>query len=210
MKNTVYIITDIETMGPSPVTWGSDGELRGHPMISLGSVAYIPGTNAKPENWPTFTANLELIEGGQMHPGTGTSFWDKNPEAWEAARLKPEPIYTVMKRYKGWLSEWGNKICFCSWPKDFDYQFVRFYFDLCALKNPYGLSSLCIKTMCATILGVDYRDCGIELLKAKTDWLPDRPFTHRALDDALYEAEVFHNMFQYYQEKSSLRSQESE
>jgi hypothetical protein len=63
----IYVSTDVETDGPIPGP---------HSMLSFGSAAYT----AEKKLVPTFSANLETLEGATAHPKTA-EWWATQAEA---------------------------------------------------------------------------------------------------------------------------------
>src|SRR6188768_1634276 len=84
-----YVVTDIETDGPTP------GE---NSMRSFASaVVMADGTLGE-----TFAATLIPLPEAAPHPRT-LAWFLKNPEAWKNATANPEEPGAVMQRYVAWL-----------------------------------------------------------------------------------------------------------
>src|SRR5205085_660930 len=71
----IYVSTDVETDGPIPGP---------HSMLSFASAAYKSDKTLV----GTFAANLETLPGATGDPAT-MAWWEKQPEAWAAARSDP-------------------------------------------------------------------------------------------------------------------------
>ncbi|WP_242051228.1 3'-5' exoribonuclease [Nostoc spongiaeforme] len=102
MTIEIYVSTDIEADVPIPGL---------HSMLSIGSAAYT----VDKQLIATFSANLETLPGAAGHPKT-MQWWSKQPEAWEACRINPQPPASVMQAYYTWLTALPGKPIFVAYP----------------------------------------------------------------------------------------------
>jgi len=105
-----------------------------------------------------------------------------------------EPPFLVMVAFRDWLiSLFGTeRITFISDNPAFDWQWINFYFDRHALKNPFGFS--------ARRIGDIY--CGIvKDLRANRDWkrkYRQTPHDHNPVNDAKGNAEALQAIYKKY------------
>lgn len=173
-----YVVTDCEFDGPTP------GE---NSMLSFGSVAVSASGSILGE----FEAVLEPLEGAVSDPGTMT-FWQKHPEAWEAATSKPEPSAVVIGRFVDWVRSFDGKPIFAAHPVSLDGPWFDFYLRRFAkhplFEGPWVLdrlfshAPLCLMSMVAGSTGRGHWECDVENYPPK--WLGEIEHTHRAIDDA--------------------------
>lgn len=174
----VYISTDVETDGPIPGP---------HSMLSFGSAVF----RENGEMIDTFSANLETLEGARGDPKT-MEWWKTQPQAWEECRKEPLPPVEVMPEYVSWVRYQRGRPVFVAYPAGFDFLFMYWYMIRFAGECPFSFSALDIKTFAMAMLGTPYRETSKRRFPKK--WFGDRPHTHRALDDAIEQGEMFMRM----------------
>jgi hypothetical protein len=174
----VYVSTDVETDGPIPGP---------HSMLSLGSAAYLSDKTLV----ATFEANLELLPGATGHPET-MAWWDRNRKAWRAARENCRPAEVVMREYVSWVKSLPGTPVFVAYPAGFDFLFVYWYLIRFAGESPFSHSALDMKTLAMALMKCEYRTATKRHMPRR--WFDRRPHTHRALEDALEQGELFCNM----------------
>jgi hypothetical protein len=174
----VFVSTDVETDGPIPGP---------HSMLSFASAAYL----ADKTLLGTFTANLETLPGAQGHRAT-LDWWQRNPEAWEAARTNLEAPESALRRYTAWVKELPGRPVFVAYPAGFDFLFVYWYLIRFTGESPFSFSALDIKTYAMAVLRTEYREAVKRNMPRR--WFDPLPHTHRALDDAIEQGALFCNM----------------
>lgn len=174
----VYISTDVETDGPIP---GPNS------LLSFASAAYLADKTLV----GTFTANLETLPGAAADPAT-LNWWRQHPEAWEAARLDPEPPADALPRYVAWVKSLPGRPVFVAYPAGFDFLFVYWYLIRFAGESPFSFSALDVKTYAMALLKIEYRQAVKRNMPRR--WFDPRPHTHQALDDAIEQGALFCNM----------------
>lgn len=174
----VYVSTDVEADGPIPGP---------HSMLSLGSAAYT----ADKRLIGTFEVNLETLPDAAPDPST-SAWWAKNPEAYQACRVDPQPPGDAMRRYLAWVEALPGLPVFVGYPAAYDFLFVYWYLVRFAGKSPFSHSALDIKTFAMAELRVPYREATKRNMPKR--WFDALPHTHRALDDALEQGALFCNM----------------
>lgn len=97
-----------------------------------------------------------------------------------------------MTVYVAWLKGLPGKPVFVAYPAGFDFLFVYWYLIRFAGESPFSFSALDIKSYAMAKLGVPYREATKRNMPKA--WFSDRPHTHKALDDALGQGELFLNM----------------
>jgi 3' exoribonuclease, RNase T-like len=174
----IYVSTDIETDGPIPGP---------HSMLSFGSAAF----SANGELLSTFEANLELLSGATGHPET-MAWWATQPEAWAACREKLRPPAEAMVEYVAWLKALPGKPVFVGYPAGFDFLFVYWYLIRFTGGSPFSFSALDIKSFAMAVLGTSFRETAKR--NFPKNWFGSTPHTHKALDDAIGQGELFCNI----------------
>lgn len=179
MSKEIYISTDVETDGPIPGP---------HSMLSFASAAFYPDDTRLVS---TFEANLEVLPDALGHPDT-MEWWSTQPKAWSACRENLEPPAQAMERYVAWLNNFADKPVFVAYPAGFDFMFVYWYLIRFTGKSPFSFSALDLKTFAWCLLGGEYRRASKRNMPKH--WLSKHPHTHKALDDAIEQGEMFINM----------------
>ena len=179
MKNEVYVSVDVESDGPIPGP---------HSMLSFGAVAFDSAGNEISH----FEANLEALEGASGHPATMT-WWETQPQAWEACRRDQKPASNAMKEFHSWLKSLPGNPVFVGFPVAFDFMFVYWYLMKFVGDSPFSHSALDIKTLAWTKLGGNYRRATKRNMP-KNWFTPGLPHNHVALDDAREQGHLFFNI----------------
>ena len=174
----IYVSTDIETDGPIPGP---------HSMLSFGSAAFL----ANGELLSTFEANLELLPEASGHPDT-MAWWATQTDAWTACREKLRRPSEAMAEYIAWLKALPGKPVFVGYPAGFDFLFVYWYLIRFAGESPFSFSALDIKSFAMAVLGTSFRETSKRNMPK--DWFGKTPHTHKALDDAIGQGELFCNI----------------
>lgn len=174
----IYVSTDVETDGPIPGP---------HSMLSFGSAAYT----ADKRLVATFEANLQTMPGAVGHPDT-MKWWETQPEAWAAHRINPRPPGEVMVEYVSWLKALPGKSVFVGYPAGFDFTWIYTYLIQFAGESPFSFSAIDIKTYAMAVLKTNYRETTKRNMPRR--WFPKMKHTHKALDDAIEQGELFCNI----------------
>lgn len=176
----IYVSADIEADGPIP---GPNS------MLSLGSAAFTDGKMIG-----SFSVNLETMEGATADPKTA-EWWKSQPEAWAACRENMIAPKEAMERYHGWLKSIGKKLVFVSYPATYDFLFTYWYLIKFVGDSPFGFSGLDIKTYAMCLLDKNFKDSTKRNMPSS--WFGTSPHTHKAVDDAIEQGELFNNMLDY-------------
>lgn len=174
----IYVSTDIETDGPIP---GPNS------MLSFGSAAFT----AEGLLISTFEANLETLPGATGHPDT-MDWWKTQSAAWAACRSNLRDPAEAMLAYVAWVKALPGKPVFVAYPAGFDFLFVYWYLIRFAGESPFSFSALDIKSYAMAVLDTEYRETSKRNMPKR--WFTDRPHTHKALDDAIGQGELFCNI----------------
>lgn len=166
-----YISVDIEAAGPIP------GE---YSMLSIGACVvgdeekthYVQlkplNHNAVPEALQVTGLSLETLESTGVAPTEAMSAF----QTWLAAVL-PEQAKPV----------------FVGLNTPFDWSFVNYYFVRFIGANPFGHTALDIKAMYMGATGCTWNQTTSSQMAKRLH--PKKKSTHNALEDALYQAELF-------------------
>jgi hypothetical protein len=174
----IYVSTDVETDGPIPGP---------HSMLSFGSAAFIADRRLV----STFEANLHTLPGATGHPET-MAWWRTQPAAWAAHRENLRDPAEAMNEYVKWVGSLPGKAVFVGYPATFDFLFVYWYLMRFVGLSPFSFSALDIKSYAMAVLGTPFRRTAKANMPG--EWFSDRPHTHKALDDAIGQGELFLNM----------------
>jgi DNA polymerase III alpha subunit (gram-positive type) len=172
-----YVSVDVETDGPIP------GE---HSMLSFGAAAFSDG-----QMIGTFEANLDLLPKAIGHPET-LAWWQQNQAAYEATRVNTQPPKAALTRFVEWVEKMPGKPVFVAYPAGFDFLFMYWYMIKFVGRSPFSFSALDIKSYAMAKLDLPYRETTKKNMPRS--WFPERPHTHRALDDAIEQGLLFLNM----------------
>jgi hypothetical protein len=181
MRSEIYFSIDIESDGPIPGP---------HSMLSLGAVAFHENGTVL----GSFSVNFELLEGATGHPETMAWWATQDPEIWAAGRVDPKSPETAMRHFSQWVAvvcaqNKGKPVC-VAYPAGFDFTFVHWYFMRFTEVNPFSFACIDIKSYAMAVLGTSFRQTTkSEMPKAWFEGLP--PHTHRAVDDALEQGQLF-------------------
>jgi DNA polymerase III alpha subunit (gram-positive type) len=185
MMTELFVSTDVETDGPIP---GPNS------MLSFASAVFT----ASGEMIDQFEANLFLLPGACGNEET-MKWWATQPDAWMAHRQSLQDPAVAMKNYVAWLKGLPGKPVFVGYPAGFDFLFVYWYLIRFAGESPFSFSALDIKTYAMAVLGTDFRSTTKKTMPK--EWFSKRPHTHRAIDDAIEQGELFCNILKARHER---------
>jgi hypothetical protein len=188
-QKTIFIVTDIEADGPTPVHSS---------MLSFASVAIEADGTRHGE----FEAVLKPR--ADKAPNADTmAWWQTQPEAWEHATTNPEAPEVVMPRYADWVDSLPGFRVFAAAPMIFDGLWMDHYLDLFAGTRVLGVpvkgrqifkgGGVCLYTMAGTLRGAPYLEWGMQ--RAPAEWYGHIEHTHKAIDDARGFANVLVQLF---------------
>jgi hypothetical protein len=120
------------------------------------------------------------------------TWWERQPLAWQAARVDPQPPERALKAYVAWVEGLPGRPVFVGYPGAYDFLFLYWYLLRFTGKSPFSHSALDIKTYAMAVLGKPYHESTKRGMPRR--WFDDLPHTHRALDDALEQGALFCNM----------------
>jgi hypothetical protein len=184
----VYFSVDVEADGPIPLVH-SLSSLGACVAGSFGAAEFVRADPAA----ATFYAELQPVS-DEFDPeaaavsGLGRAALARDGEAPSAA----------MTRFAAWVRETAGegRPVFVAYPGAFDWTWVSIYLMRFASENPFGFSGvLDMKTMYATKARVRIGKASKRAMPAHL--LSTRPHTHNALDDALEQADLFANLFEW-------------
>lgn len=170
-QREIFVSVDVETAGPVP------GE---YSLLSIGACDVDNedrtfSCELKPINRNADPAALKV---------TGMSL-----DVLERTGLAPKE---AMERFNGWatgLARDGASLVFVGFNAPFDWSFVNYYFHRFLGRNPFGFAALDIKAYYMGATGCDWADTRSSRIAALLK--PRRTSDHKALQDALYQAELF-------------------
>lgn len=166
-----YISVDIETSGPIPGDYS---------ILSLGACAVD-------NDEKTFYAELKPLNDNSVPEALAVTGFTLE----ELARDGVEPR-VAMANFAVWLAKTvpsGAKPVFVGLNAPFDWSFVNYYFVHFGGANPFGHSALDIKALYMGATGCLWAQTTSAQMANRLH--PKKKGTHNALDDALYQAELF-------------------
>jgi len=194
MSKTLFISIDVEADGPIPIPYS---------MLSFGAAAFHldhftpTSDDAHLQNLGTFEANLELLHGGMQDPDT-MKWWAKNQAAYDATRVDTQFPPEAMRKFREWVEklaeEHESRPVLCGYPVTYDFMFIYWYLvRYTGFPAPFGFQGLCIKTLAADRMGVEFRQATKR--RMPKHWFRGCPsHTHHALDDALGQGVLLMNI----------------
>jgi DNA polymerase III epsilon subunit-like protein len=167
----IFVSVDIEASGPIPGKYS---------MLSIGAcVASNPAEQfscfLKPISLEFVPAALEV---------TGLSL-----ERLREVGLEPGE---AMAQFRAWvesLADADQRVVFVGFNASFDWSFVNYYFHLFLGENPFGIAALDIKSMYFGTSGCAWKSTRSSEIEKVVN--PESSGNHDALDDAVYQAELF-------------------
>jgi DNA polymerase III epsilon subunit-like protein len=171
VQNEVFISVDIETSGPIP------GEFS---MLSIG--ACLVDT---PET--TFERTLKPLNRNSDPEALAVTGFSL--EALE--RTGAEPRHAMIE-FDMWVKAAcgvGGTAVFVGLNAPFDWSFINYYFHRFYGENPFGFTALDIKAYYMGVTGSSWRDTRSSVMASRL--LPSHRGNHNAVQDAVYQAELF-------------------
>lgn len=172
-KGDLYISVDVEASGPVP------GE---YSMLSIGA-SEVGNVNRN------FYAELQPISKRYVKQALNVCGLSMS----ELRKWGMSP-HEAMRDFAVWTKQIakGRKPIFVGYNAGFDWSFVNYYFIRFAGDNPYGVSSLDIKSVWLGMSGSSWS--GTSKTHIKRMLGIDAKHTHNALDDAKEQAIIFQKM----------------
>lgn len=184
----IYFSADVEADGsiPGPYSISSIG------LCVAGTFDGEKFTRLDPDS-DTFYAELKPISNDFIPEAAAVSGIDRL----ELLRNGEDPA-AAMRRCADWVRSVSNgrKPVLVAWPLSFDWMWIYWYFMKFNNSSPFSFSScLDMKTMYHRKANVGMNKTG---KRAMPSFLKsNRRHTHNALDDALEQAELFMNLFEW-------------
>jgi hypothetical protein len=185
-----FVVTDIESDGPSPLA---------NSMLSFASVACDVTGRVLDE------FECVLAPRAERAPSPDTmAWWATQPVAYRAATENPEPPAIVMLRYADWVESLPGSHVFCAAPMIFDGPWIDHYLETFAgtrvMGGPFKSRQIfrgggvCLYTMAGTLRGAPYLKWGMQ--RVPPQWYGNIVHTHKAIDDARGFANVLAKLFE--------------
>ena len=176
-SDDLYISVDIETSGPIP------GE---YSMLSIG--ACLVGELKT-------SIYLELKPDGLLHDPEAVAITGLDLERLEREGLAPKEAMLELDQWVRSLCPPDKKAIFVGLNAPFDWSFINYYFHKCLNGNPFGFTAIDMKAYFMGAAGCRWKETKSSLMAVKLN--PKRTPSHNALDDALFQAELFELMLAY-------------
>jgi DNA polymerase III epsilon subunit-like protein len=170
----LLISVDVETAGPNPADYS---------LLTIGACTIFGKPN-------TFYVELKPLSMNAL------------PEALAVSRLSMDRLAEHgldaadgMRQFDIWLEEAvleDKRPIFVAFNAPFDWMFVNDYFHRYLGRNPFGHSSLDIKSFYMGLSGVTWPETSMRSIIQR--YLGNQQLTHHALRDAMDQAEIFRKM----------------
>lgn len=176
---------DIEADGPSPSTSN---------MINMGVVFTDEEENIVDE------INLDILpRPGYIGNEETKKWWQHEERIDEYNRImkKGVPFKEALAKLDAKLKELNSKITWVARPANYDWMFFKCYWDLYSQDHPdafdIGFSATCLSTMRNIWMQITKtsREDAEKLFKT---WTSGLVMTHNGLDDARYQARIYHQL----------------
>lgn len=171
VRNEVFISVDVETSGPIP------GE---YSMLSIGACLVDAPETSFERTFKPLSRNADL----EALAVTGFSL-----EELEQTGTEPRQ---AMAEFDAWVKAVcgeGDVPVFIGLNAPFDWSFVNYYFHRFTGENPLGFAALDIKAYYMGVMGCSWRDTRSSAMAGRLH--PTQKGTHTAVQDAVYQAELF-------------------
>ena len=171
VKKEIFVSVDIETSGPI------------HGKYSMLSIGACMASNPTEQ----FTCLLKPIS--QEFVPAALEVTGLTMEKLVAEGLEPGD---AMMRFKTWLESLADAeqtVVFVGFNASFDWSFVNYYFHLFLGENPFGIAALDIKSMYFGTSDCSWKSTRSSEIEKVVK--PESSGNHDALDDAIYQAELF-------------------
>src|SRR5581483_8431414 len=185
-----YFSADVETDGPIPGPYS----MLSFALVHAGTFDGFEYTRPERLEATTFYSELKPISEHFEPEALAVNGLDRNRLLREGA----DPREALTK-----AAEWvrhvaaGRRPILVAYPLSFDWSWMYWYFvNFSKSGSPFNHSGCFdLKTAYAIKAGVPIARAGRDQMRH--DLLPDRPHTHNALDDAIHQAELFANVFEW-------------
>lgn len=171
-----FIVVDVETAGPNPGQYS---------LLTIG--ACTPG-----ERPNTFYVEIKPVNERITPEAYAVHHLDLKRLAERG--LSPTEAMTSFENWLKTTTPEGRKPVFVAYNAPFNWMFINEYFQRFLGRNPFGHSSLDVKSMFAGLTGSSWQE--ISLNSVRQRYLGGREVTHHSLRDALDLAEIFTKMLE--------------
>ncbi len=177
----LYWSVDIEADGPVP---GANS------MLSLAAVPFTKNYIFHDE---AFYRKLLPLPEASADPNT-MLWWETQPEAWEEVQKDQEQPYQVLQDLHSIVKarENGGLGTMVGYPVAYDFMFIQWYFLTILGSSPFSHGAIDIKSYAACMLKTSYKKAVKKNMPK--NWFGKTKHTHKAIDDAIGQAELFQNM----------------
>jgi hypothetical protein len=185
----IYFSADVETDGPIPGPYS----MLSFAIVYAGSFDGLQFR--RPENYDRiFYRELKPISNSFQKEALDVNGLDRDRLCIEG--LTPE---LAMTQAFDWINEYagGAKPVLVAYPLSFDWTWLYWYFiQFCKAGSPFDYSRCFdIKTALAVKAGIPISEAGRSRLDSSLS--SKREHTHHAVDDAIEQAEIFANIFEW-------------
>lgn len=166
-----YISVDVETSGPIPDEFS---------LLSVG--ACVVGQ-------PEISIYLELKPSSKRHDPEALAVSGLDLDRLEREGVAPLAAMTVLQKWLTSSCPSGKKVVFVGLNAPFDWSFINYYFHKYLGSNPFGFTAIDMKAYFMGSLGCSWQETKSSYMVASLS--PSSKPNHNALDDAIFQAELF-------------------
>ncbi|MEA9440270.1 3'-5' exonuclease [Aeromonas caviae] len=172
MRNQEYYVSvDVETSGPIP------GEFS---LLSIGACLVTE---------PETSIYLELQPDSVKHDPEAVAVSGLDLGVLKREGLPPQEAMRAFAQWISAVAEAGQPVVFVGLNAPFDWSFVNYYFHKYLGYNPFGFTAIDMKAYFMGATGCIWKETKSSYMTACLT--PLRRPNHNALDDALFQAELF-------------------
>ncbi len=169
-----YISVDVETAGPLP---------RQYSMLSIGAVTVFE---------PIQSIYLELQPVNEAFTKEAMQISGLSLRELKARGLPPAEAMTRFADWIAGVTPDEHEPIFVAFNAPFDWMFVNDYFHTYLGRNPFGHKALDVKAFYMGLTGSCWHETSMKAVTRR--YFGTRALTHRALQDAIDQAEIFRMM----------------
>lgn len=171
MKAEAFVSVDIETSGPVPGIFS---------LLSIGA-CFISD--------PSKSIYLELCPDSLKHDPEAVAVTGLDLKELKNTGLSPKEAMLKLKKWLDQECPAEHTIVFVGLNTPFDWSFINYHFHKSIGFNPFGFTAIDIKSYYMGVSACSWKETKSSHMKIRFN--TQRTPSHNALDDALFQAELF-------------------
>lgn len=171
MKNEAFVSVDIETSGPVPGIYS---------LLSIGACFVSE---------PSKSIYLELCPDSPKHDPEAVAVTGLDLKKLKNTGLSPREAMLTLKNWLEQECPAEHSLVFVGLNASFDWSFINYHFHKAIGFNPFGFTAIDIKSYYMGANACRWKETKSSHMAVRFN--PQRTPNHNALDDALFQAELF-------------------